>query len=78
MLDAEAEKFRDHHASRGSVMLDWDAAFRNWLRNAVTYRRNGQPAEKPRRLPRPHETRKPPDGLSPEEYSAWLREVSGR
>lgn len=33
----ELEQFRDHHIARGTVMKDWDAAFRTWLRNAVKY-----------------------------------------
>lgn len=32
--EREAEQFRDHHAARGSTFVDWDAAFRTWLRNA--------------------------------------------
>ena len=74
--DAEAEQFRDHHTAKGSLMLDWDAAFRTWLRNAVKFRKPDP--EPPRILTRPYEQHKPPDGLSPEEYSAWLREVTGR
>lgn len=30
-------QFRDHHTAKGSKMKDWDAAFRTWLRNAVSY-----------------------------------------
>jgi len=30
----EAEQFRDHHVARASTFVDWDAAFRTWLRNA--------------------------------------------
>jgi hypothetical protein len=30
----EVEAFRNHHLAKGSVMKDWDAAFRTWLRNA--------------------------------------------
>ncbi len=33
-LDRELDKFRDHHTAKGSVMKDWQAAFRTWLRNA--------------------------------------------
>jgi uncharacterized protein YdaU (DUF1376 family) len=29
----ELQKFRDYHASRGSVMLDWQAAWRTWVGN---------------------------------------------
>lgn len=35
--DREAEHFRDHHSAKGSRMLDWDAAFRTWLRNALRF-----------------------------------------
>jgi hypothetical protein len=42
MLERELEKFRDHHTAKGSVMEDWQAAFRTWLRNADEWRyRNG-------------------------------------
>lgn len=30
----ELDKFRDHAIANGRVQKDWDAAFRNWLRNA--------------------------------------------
>lgn len=38
-LAAEVTKFKDHHQAKGSLMLDWDAALRKWLRNAVEFRR---------------------------------------
>lgn len=31
------EQFTDHHAARGSKFIDWDAAFRTWIRNAAKY-----------------------------------------
>lgn len=34
MLEREIAKFRDHHTAKGSVMKDWQAALRTWLRNA--------------------------------------------
>lgn len=37
--DAEAIAFRDWHDSKGEPHLDWDAAFRTWLRNAVKFGR---------------------------------------
>jgi hypothetical protein len=40
----EADSFRDHHAAKGSRFEDWDAAFRNWLRNAVKFGNNRRPA----------------------------------
>jgi hypothetical protein len=37
-IEDEAEKFQDYHRSKGSMFVDWDAAFRNWCRNAEKYR----------------------------------------
>lgn len=31
--DAVWEHFRDHHYSKGNRFVDWDAAWRNWVRN---------------------------------------------
>lgn len=36
-LAREAESFRDHHTAKGSTFVDWDAAFRHWLRNATRF-----------------------------------------
>lgn len=38
-LNAELEKFRDHHTAKGTVFKDWDAGFRTWLRNAKEFKR---------------------------------------
>ncbi len=38
-LTSETEQFRDYHTAKGSVMKDWDAAFRTWLRNAKKWQR---------------------------------------
>lgn len=49
---SEAEQFKDHHLSRGSKFIDWDAAFRKWLRNSKEFadRANaGGPARSERR-----------------------------
>jgi uncharacterized protein YdaU (DUF1376 family) len=32
-VSVELQKFRDYHAARGSVMLDWQAAWRTWVGN---------------------------------------------
>lgn len=71
-LAHEAEQFVDHHRAKGSSMKDWDAAFRNWLRNAVKWRRD-DPAvrQAPARRPHASQLELPPDGLSPAEYAAW-------
>jgi len=39
----EIEAFKDYHLSKGSLMADWDAAFRTWLRNAQKF--SGKPKE---------------------------------
>lgn len=33
----ETSKFFDHHVSKGSAFKDWDAAWRNWMRNAIQF-----------------------------------------
>ena len=38
-LAVEFTKFKDHHQAKGSLMLDWNAALRKWLRNAVEFKR---------------------------------------
>lgn len=46
--ESEAEQFRDHHTAKGSVMLDWDAAFRTWLRNAKKFAERDAKAGRPK------------------------------
>ena len=36
-LEAELVKFRDHAKANGRTQKDWDAAFRNWLRQAKRF-----------------------------------------
>ena len=36
--------FKDHHRARGTVFKDWQAAFRNWIRNEVKFTQRGQHA----------------------------------
>lgn len=33
IIPMEIEKFLDHHRKKGDKFVDWDAAFRTWLRN---------------------------------------------
>lgn len=49
---AETEKFMDYHRAKGSTMKDWAAAWRNWMRNSVTYRKpsNGNGRASPVKL----------------------------
>jgi hypothetical protein len=37
----EQAAFRDHHAAKGSIFKDWQAAFRTWLRNSVKFAQKG-------------------------------------
>lgn len=43
-IAAELPAFHDHHTANGSTFLDWQAAFRTWLRNAVKFAKRGQPS----------------------------------
>jgi len=40
-IAAELERFKDYHRGKGSVMLDWQAAWRTWVGNAVKFRKKG-------------------------------------
>ena len=33
----ETERFRDHHRAKGTVMTDWLAAWRNWMRRSEEF-----------------------------------------
>lgn len=35
--DGQFEAFRDYHQSHGSRFIDWDAAFRTWIRNSFKF-----------------------------------------
>ena len=37
-LAIELNRFRDYHTAKGSVMADWQAAWRTWVGNAVKFR----------------------------------------
>ena len=37
----ELPKFRDYHTAKGSLMADWQAAWRTWVGNAATFARAG-------------------------------------
>ena len=54
----QLDAFKDYHLAKGSLMADWEAAFRTWLRNAPKFSRGvmpiapaPQPATRPERLP---------------------------
>ncbi len=38
MADSELQKFIDYHTAKGSMMKDWQAAFRTWIRKADEWR----------------------------------------
>jgi hypothetical protein len=46
--DAELKAFRDHWHSttKNPLKRNWTAAYRNWIRNAPKYARNGQPTRR--------------------------------
>jgi hypothetical protein len=33
----QLNKFKDHHIALGTLMADWEAAFRSWLNKAVGF-----------------------------------------
>lgn len=37
-IEAETEKFVDHWLGKGEPMEDWNACWRTWMRNAMTFR----------------------------------------
>lgn len=41
-IEKEVEQFRNHHAAKGSTMLDWQAAWRTWVGMAVQFGRGGK------------------------------------
>lgn len=43
-IDAVCEEFRDYHQGRGTLMLDWRAAWRTWVRNQVKWGKHTKPA----------------------------------
>jgi hypothetical protein len=58
-LGLELDKFRDHAADKGRTAKDWTAAFRNWIRNAETFRRQRHPPPEQR-----HRVSAFPDGTA--------------
>lgn len=39
-VESEVEAFQNYHTSHGSLMADWQAAWRTWVGNAVKFSRN--------------------------------------
>ncbi|TDS82609.1 helix-turn-helix domain-containing protein [Comamonas sp. JUb58] len=48
-LGDQQAAFEDHHAAKGSTFIDWQAAFRTWLRNATRFGRSTQATGAPQR-----------------------------
>jgi translation initiation factor IF-1 len=79
-LDAELAKFRDWAKATGRTYKDWDATFRNWLRNART---NGNvtrlPVQQDNGWDRPEMPAPPPEiADDPERYARWMAEQGQR
>lgn len=49
-MENEAAKFQDHAKSKDLRYVDWDAAFRTWLRNQVTWAKQRSPTRQEPRL----------------------------
>jgi hypothetical protein len=52
---AELHKFRDHHIAKGTLMANWEAAFRTWLNNAVGFGAKPMPKVQAKDLKRQRE-----------------------
>ena len=46
-LAPHLDAFRDYHTAKGSRFLDWDAAFRNWIRNVGRFGGRGAAQARP-------------------------------
>lgn len=58
--EAQFEKFTNHHTANGSAFLDWLAAWRKWVGNAIEYQ--------PRGSPKPNGDFQPAKKLNPVHY----------
>jgi hypothetical protein len=41
------ENFRDYHLGKGEARASWDASFRTWIRNEITFAAKPRPARRP-------------------------------
>lgn len=39
VIPIETDKFLDHHRAKGSMFSDWRAAWQNWMRKVVEFRK---------------------------------------
>lgn len=44
-IDTELDRFKDFHKGRGNAMLDWQAAWRTWVGNAVKFAARSPPRQ---------------------------------
>ena len=51
----QLQKFKDHHIAHGTLMANWEAAFRTWLNNAVGFGAKPMPKVQARDLKRQRE-----------------------
>ena len=49
----EVDAFKDYHLAHGSLMANWEAAFRTWLRNAQKWSRLANKQANPPIPPKP-------------------------
>jgi hypothetical protein len=42
-IETETAKFLDHHRSKGNLFVDWESAWRNWMRNSLKFRNKNSP-----------------------------------
>lgn len=57
---SEIEAFKDYHLAHGSLMADWEAAFRTWLRNCGRFNKQQPPKPQPEPVQDFKETRHNP------------------
>jgi hypothetical protein len=60
----ELQKFKDFHLAHGTLMFDWEAAFRTWLNNAVGFGAKPMPKVQAKDIKRQREL-----PLTPEEIA---------
>jgi hypothetical protein len=51
-VDAEVAAFTDYHQAKATTMADWNAAWRTWCRNAVTFAARAAPRGQPSKAQR--------------------------
>jgi len=57
---AELHKFKDYHIAHGTLMADWEAAFRTWLNNATGFGAKPMPKAEAKQQRRQQELQLPP------------------